>query len=59
MNDIQQLIEMLRRAPRRVDSIQAAEAFKKLHAKATKYVRSSKQTPTQTMSLISELQEYL
>lgn len=55
-----QLLDLLRRPPKaaKVASIQAAEQFKKLHAKATKYVRSRKQTPTQTQSLISELQEY-
>lgn len=60
MNYIERLIELLRRAPKasKVASIQAAEAFKALHARATKYVRSNKQTATQTLSFISELENY-
>lgn len=60
MNLLEELIDLLARPPRaeRISSIQASVQFKKLHAKATKYVRSSKRTNTQTASLISELKEY-
>lgn len=60
MNLVEELIALLARPPKaeRVASIQAAVQFKQLHERVTKYVRSSKQTATQTQSLISALKEY-